>query len=174
MIPVEPFGSAQSPAVVWVQWFFGKGCCWVLRAEVVVEGVEPVLPKTSSDWAWGQCGAALAARTQLKEAGLVAWEPHMFQLWEDEKKQKLDQQNKKKKLCFCDLHLMSLTTSWWDMEDTSEPLTWQMERRRLKQILKQIQNLLKKIPLWFCPLPGPLPWLLHHLKEPKHNSESSK
>lgn len=65
-------------------------------------------------------------------------------------------------------HLMSFTTSWWDMEDTSEPLTWKW-RRQMVEVCEESSGFMfgerkQEEPLWFGPLRGPRPWLLHHLQ----------
>jgi len=78
MIPAakwrKSWASFHSPVVVWVQWFFGKGCCSVHRAGVVVEGAEPPHPETIFESAQGQWRGALRATRRRKGADLVVSE----------------------------------------------------------------------------------------------------
>lgn len=88
-----------------------------------------------SDRLGGQRGGDLKVRLRWKEAVLVASALRKVQL--ERKGEGGGDKNRVgdgADLVFRgagdrDSHLMSLTTSWWDMLDTSEPFTWR-ERER--------------------------------------------
>lgn len=80
---------------------------------------------TPSDWLRGQWGGVLKVRLRWQEVVLVMSVLRKVQLEGKKKNRVGDRPN----LVFRgagdkNSHLMSLTTSWWDMVDTSEPFTW--------------------------------------------------
>lgn len=82
---------------------------------------------TPSDWLRGQWGGVLKARLRWQEVVLVTSALRKVQL--EGRKKKLTGWGDRPNLVFRgagdkNSHLMSLTTSWWDMVDTSEPFTW--------------------------------------------------